>query len=298
VSRTSRRSKKTRRSAIARSASRPCADVAITRLCRLAGLSRQAYYQGCRARERRDVDEDAVVEQVRQQRKLHPRMGTRKLCVVLDTILHDMDITIGRDHLFALLRERGLLVERRRRYARTTDSRHGFRVWPNRIRHIVPSMPNQVWVSDLTYVRTEEGFMYLSLVTDAFSRKVLGYCISDSLEAQGCIEALRMALRTAPIGACPIHHSDRGTQYCCQDYIALLQKRGCPVSMTEINHCYENAKAERLNGILKDEYALGQTFRNKRHAKTATHEAILLYNAYRPHTRLNFQTPETAHAAA
>lgn len=267
-------------------------------LCRCVGLSRQAYYKGSRARTRREVNEEAIVEQVKQQRQLHPRMGTRKLCVVLEPVLWEMGISIGRDRLFALLRERGLLVPRRRRWARTTDSRHGLFLWPNRIRHIVPSTTNQVWVSDLTYIRTEQGFMYLSLVTDAFSRKIVGYCVNDTLEAQGCLRALTMALGTLAPGACPIHHSDRGLQYCCREYVALLQERGCPISMTEMNHCYENAKAERVNGILKDEYALGQTFRTKRHATLAAHQAIVLYNQYRPHTRLNYRTPEAVHAAA
>lgn len=236
--------------------------------------------------------------QVRQCRQLHPRMGTRKLCVLLAGVLQEMGISIGRDRLFALLRERGLLVARRRRWVRTTQSRHFFRTWPNRIRHIVPTVANQVWVSDLTYIRTQEGFVYLSLITDAYSRKIVGHCLSGNLEAEGCIQALRGALRGLPAGARPIHHSDRGLQYCSKEYIALLEGRRCPISMTEFNHCYENAKAERVNGILKDEYALGETFRNKDQAALAVAQAIALYNNYRPHTRLGYRTPEAVHAAA
>ena len=189
-----------------------------------------------------------------------------------------------------------MLILRRRRFVKTTDSRHGFHVWPNLIRNVVPSMPHQVWVSDLTYIRTDEGFMYLSLVTDAFSRKIVGFDVSDSLEAAGCQRALKMALKQLPEGARPIHHSDRGTQYCCDAYTGLLRKRGCPISMTEVNHCYENALAERVNGILKSEYALGEGFRRKPQAVQATRQAVTLYNERRPHTSLDYRLPAEVHA--
>jgi transposase InsO family protein len=264
-------------------------------LCALAGFSRQAYYRQVRVRGRQAVAEDAVVELVKVQRRIHPRMGARKLRVLLEPNLREMGIQIGRDRLFALLRQRGLLVKRRRRWTKTTDSRHAFRLWPNRIRHIVASMAHQVWVSDLTYLRTEQGFVYLSLVTDAFSRKIVGFCIHNSLECEGCLRALRMALAQLPRGARPIHHSDRGIQYCCGDYAGLLRARGCPISMTEDNHCYENAIAERVNGILKDEYGLGETFRSKQYAVAAARQAIGLYNDCRPHTSLDYRTPSSVH---
>jgi transposase InsO family protein len=264
----------------------------------LTGFSRQAYYRGTKARVRRDVDEEAIVELVQEQRRLHPRMGARKVRHVLEPLLRELGICIGRDRFFSLLRRRDLLVERRRRGVRTTDSRHGFRTWPNRIRFIVPAMANQVWVSDLTYLRTEEGFLYLSLITDAFSRKVVGYFANDTLEADGCRRALQMALAGLPAGAAPIHHSDRGTQYCCAQYVELLTQRGCLISMTEMNHCYENAKAERVNGILKDEYGLGETFHTKAQARAAARQAVELYNGLRPHTALAWKTPAEVHAEA
>jgi len=267
-------------------------------LCRLAGCSRQAFYKGRQAKMARRVDEEAIVELVRVERQRQPRLGARKLLVMLSSVWREMDVGIGRDRFFRLLRGRGMLVERRRRGTRTTNSRHGFHRWPNRIRHIVPSAINQVWVSDLTYIRTRQGFMYLSLVMDAYSRKIVGYYANDTLEAQGCIRALRMALDGLAAGARPIHHSDRGMQYCCHEYVGMLEKRGCPISMTEINHCYENAKAERLNGILKDEYGLAESFRAKTVATTAVHQAVTLYNEFRPHTRLNYRTPQAVHAAA
>lgn len=266
-------------------------------LCARVGLSRQAFYHQRRDRQRRQIDGDAVVEQVKAERKRQPRLGVRKLHFTLGPELERMGIRMGRDRFFELLRERGMLVKRRRRGAKTTNSRHGFHTWPNLVRHVEPSMVNQVWVSDLTYIRTEGGFLYLSLVMDVYSRKIVGHWSSESLSAEGCMKALRMALAGAP-EACPIHHSDRGLQYCCSDYIDLLQRRGCAISMTEVNHCYENAKAERLNGILKDEYGLGMTFKTKRHATDAIQQAILLYNCFRPHTCLKYKTPEAVYAAA
>ncbi len=280
-----------------RSLERPGDQVALRGLCALAGYSRQAYYQELRVRCRREIDEEAVVALVRSYRKLHPQMGTRKLGLLLAQELRELGIVIGRDRLFALLREQKLLIKRRRRGMRTTDSRHGWHTWPNLVRNIVPTVISQVWVSDITYLRTQGGFVYLALVMDAFSRKIVGHHVSNSLAAEGSIAALKMALKGLMPGASPIHHSDRGLQYCCQDYIALLTARGCPVSMTEINHCYENAKAERLNGILKQEYGLGQTFRDKAQAITAVGQAVLLYNHHRPHTALGYQTPVAVHAA-
>jgi putative transposase len=265
-------------------------------LCALAGFSRQAYYQERRLRRRQTVAEDAIVELVNAQRHIHPRVGARKLRVLIRDDLREMGLSVGRDRFLALLRRRGLLVKRSRRWAKTTDSRHGFRVWPNRIRNILASMPHQVWVCDLTYIRTEEGFLYLSLVTDAYSRKIVGYCVHDRLESEGCLRALTMALDQLPEGAQPIHHSDRGIQYCCREYIDRLQSRGCPVSMTELNHCYENATAERVNGILKGEYGLEETFRDKPQGIAAARQAIGIYNDCRPHTSLQYRTPSSVHA--
>ena len=265
-------------------------------LCVLAGFSRQAYYQERRQRSRQALEEDAIVELVKAQRRVHPRVGVRKLCVLIAADLREMGIEIGRDRFFALLRRRGLLIRRCLRWAKTTDSRHGFGVWPNRIRHIVPSMPHQVWVCDLTYIRTDEGFLYLSLVTDAYSRKIVGYFIHDTLEREGCLSALKMALGQLPEGAQPIHHSDRGTQYCCSEYIDLLQQHRCLISMTEQSHCYENAMAERVNGILKGEYGLDQTFHDKHHAIAAARQAVRIYNDYRLHTCLGYRTPSSVHA--
>jgi len=153
-------------------------------------------------------------------------------------------------------------------------------------------------VSDVTYIRTEEGFLYAALITDAYSRKIVGCHIGDSLEAEGCLAALRQALREMPAGRHPIHHSDRGCQYCCHAYVELLQKHELPISMTEVLHCYENAKAERVNGILKGEYELDQTFRTKAQACKAFYQAVHLYNFRRPHEMLGYRFPGVVHAEA
>lgn len=269
--------------------------ISVNGLCALVGFSRQSYYKERRRRSREEIDEDAIVELVKRERKIQPKIGTRKLKIALAQELAEMGIVIGRDRLFAVLRKRKLLVPARRARTKTTNSRHGWYAWPNLLRHVIPSVPHQAWVSDLTYIRTDEGFMYLSLVTDAYSRKIVGYCIHDSLETIGCLKALRMALAQLPKGACPFHHSDRGAQYCCADYVDELERRGCPLSMTEVNHCYENAKAERVNGILKGEYGLNETFRRKEQAIEAARQAIAIYNDRRLHTALGYRTPSSVH---
>lgn len=270
----------------------------ITGLCRLVGLSRQGFYKAQRERQRTVLETAMIVELVQAERRLQPRLGGRKLLVRLGADLGRMGIAVGRDRFFALLRAEGLLVARSRGKPRTTDSRHGMKAHANRLRHIEPSMAHQVWVSDLTYLRTAEGFLYLSLITDAWSRKIVGYEVSDRLEAEGCLRALRMALRQLPAGARPIHHSDRGIQYCCASYVAQLRKSGLEISMTEANHCYENALAERVNGILKQEYALNETFPSNAHAVQTTIQAIRLYNECRPHMGLAYATPAHVHEEA
>lgn len=267
-------------------------------LCRLAGMSKQNFFRGVTARKRRAVDEELVIELVRAQRRRQPMLGARKLMTLLKVELEEAHVQIGRDRLFVLLRRNSLLVEKPRRSVRTTNSRHRFRVHGNLLRTAVVTAPHQAWVSDLTYVRTQEGFLYLSLVMDAYSRMIVGWQAGDTLEASGCVAALKMAIDQLPKDANPIHHSDRGTQYCCEAYAETLAERGLSVSMTEENHCYENAKAERLNGILKQEYGIGGTLRSKKIAKAAIKEGVWLYNTQRPHTNLGYRIPADVHRSA
>ena len=272
--------------------------VTVTSLCQALKLSRQAYYQGHHARRRQQIDEEALVKLVKRERAIQPRLGVRKLLVRMREDMESMGVSIGRDRMFTLLRSQGLLIVRRRTTARTTDSRHRFRYYPNRYRELSLSTPHQAWVSDLTYVRTDEGFMYLSLIQDAYSRRIVGYAVEDTLAATGSIRALNMALSQLPTAARIVHHSDRGIQYCCGAYVRRLEARGIIISMTEEDHCYENAQAERLNGILKQEYGLGETFRTKAQMRAAVKEAVWLYNTHRPHVSLGYRTPEEIHRQA
>ena len=184
-----------------------------------------------------------------------------------------------------------MLIRRKKYSTRTTQSHHRFYKYNNLIKNIEINRINQVWVSDITYIRTINGFCYLALITDAFSRKIVGYDISDSLELSGCLRTLQKALSKAGKLNGLIHHSDRGIQYCSNQYINQLKKNSIQISMTEENHCYENAVAERVNGILKDEFFFDQTFFDLIHAKRATKNAIKLYNKKRLHLSLNYKTP-------
>jgi len=217
----------------------------------------------------------------------------------LSEALRGAGVQIGRDRMFEELRHRQLLIEKRRaEHPHTTNSRHGLPVFPNLIREVEVITPNEVWVADLTYVRTRQAFMYLALLTDKRSRKIVGYHCGDTLEATGCMAALEMALADLPKGAKPIHHSDRGCQYCCHRYLEKLEARGLAVSMTESNHTAENALAERMNGILKEEYGLGSEFQTREQALRAVDQAVYLYNHCRPHTALDYEFPAAAHALA
>jgi putative transposase len=261
-------------------------------------MSRQNYYKQRSQRQRCQVDENLVLSLIRRERAVQPKLGTRKLLHLLKREMLSAGVYVGRDRLFGILGKSHLLIQRRRRGCRTTDSRHGFGVYVNLLKDAVLTSPHQALVSDITYIRTDEGFMYLSLVMDAYSRAVVGYDCSDSLEAEGTLRSLSMALRKLPSGSNAIHHSDRGSQYCCGAYIKKLQRRGLQISMTEENHCYENSQAERLNGILKQEYGLGGRFRKKSEVRRAVREAVMLYNCRRPHQSLGYQCPMEVHMAA
>lgn len=268
-------------------------------VCDVIGMSRANFYKQRKARRRREVDEALVLELVYRERRVQPQLGLRKLFHLISPDLAEAGVRLGRDRFRDLLFRYELLIERKRNYCRTTNSWHGFGVYSNRLKDAALAGPNQAWVSDITYIRTEKGFVYLALITDAFSRAIVGWDCSDSLEAEGALRALKMALRGLPKGCPPpIHHSDRGCQYCCGDYIALLKRRRLSISMTEENHCYENAQAERVNGILKQEYGLGGNLKNTTEAITMARQAIDLYNHRRPHLALNMAFPMTVHHAA
>ena len=205
------------------------------------------------------------------------------------------NLKIGRDQLFNILRENQLLVRRKKYSSRTTNSYHRFYKYDNIIKNVKINRPNQIWAADITYIRTIKGFCYLALITDMYSRKIVGHDISDSLELSGCVRALKKALYHNKGLKNLIHHSDRGIQYCSNVYTQILKRKKIDISMTQENHCYENALAERVNGILKDEFYLDQTFASVVQAKSATKNAIKLYNSKRLHLSLDFKTPNYVH---
>lgn len=229
--------------------------VTMTSLCEKAGITRQAYYKKYEAKQKALHDEELVIKWVNEIHARHPKRGGKKLYYTLKAKFKQHGIRLGRDRFFDLLRRRNILVKRRRKYQRTTQSDHLFFKHPNLVKDLVLTHRNQVWVSDITYISTREGFLYLSLITDAYTRKIVGYEVSDTLEAEGCLKSLKKALRGLKSWEKPIHHSDRGIQYCCKMYTSLLRKKKLKISMTEIDHCAENALAERVNGILKGEHA-------------------------------------------
>jgi transposase InsO family protein len=241
------------------------------------------------------VDAALIVELVRAERAIQPRLGGKKLYVLLTPKLPEAGVEIGRDRFFNVLAKQGLLLEPLPKAPRTTNSRHSLPVFRNLVTEMELSGPNQAWVSDITYIRTDEGFLYLSLITDAWSRKIVGYHAGDTLETEGCLRALERAVKELVEGMFPVHHSDRGCQYCSHVYTGRLRDYGLGISMTDKMHCYENAKAERVNGILKQEYYLGGCFRTKKQAVEAVEQAVCLYNTRRPHLALKYKTPETVH---
>lgn len=271
------------------------AGIGVGELCARVGMSRQNYYAARRLRQRRQVDEEMIVELVKRERRMQPCLGGRKLLHLLGPELEEAGVDVGRDRFFEVLAKADLLVAPTPGTPRTTNSRHSLPVFSNRLAGKELCAPNEAWVSDLTYIRTDEGMLYAALITDAYSRKIVGAHISDSLEAEGCLRALDQALSELPAGKHPLHHSDRGCQYCCHEYVERLQARGLPISMTQVMHCYENAQAERLNGILKREYEMGRTFRTKVQATMAFEQAVWLYNHRRPHLRLNYRFPADVH---
>jgi putative transposase len=268
----------------------------LVRICGLLGITRQAYYQHSWFEQEMSIEQQLIVEQVRQLRKGNSMLGGRKLYCMLQPFLLEHQIKIGRDALFDTLADHHLLVRRRRRKAITTNSRHWLRKYPNLIRDLIPLRPNQVWVSDITYLRTTRGFVYISFITDAYSRKIVGYQVAENLEAIHSIKALKMALAgiRKPIAGL-IHHSDRGSQYCSSEYVKLLQDYQIQISMCEKSDPLENAIAERLNGIIKTEYFNDQVITSRYQAELILEKAISNYNTERPHMSCSMLTPDKVH---
>jgi transposase InsO family protein len=264
-------------------------------LSRFFRVSRQGYYKVSRAAAVKAGQENEIVEMVLPIRRLHKFMGGKKLYSRLSPSIHQIAPGMGRDKFFGLLRKRRLLVVRKRKYAVTTQSYHRFHKYTNLVKDKPPKGPHQLWVSDITYLRKGQEFMYLFLITDAYSRKIVGWELSHSLGLSGAIRALRMALSQCADTRNLIHHSDRGFQYCSREYVRILEEKGILISMAEAGNCYENALAERMNGILKQEYSLDEVFGDESAMRRAVKEAVFLYNEQRPHWSLALETPSWVH---
>lgn len=271
--------------------------ISLDRHCRLLGITRQAFYQHDWRAQAESVEDELVLQQVLNIRTNHRRMGGRKLYELLEPFMLEHQIKMGRDALFNLLAANYLLVKIKRRSVRTTQSHHWLRKYPNLAKELTLHGPDELWVSDITYLRTPNGFLYISLITDAYSHKIVGYHVAESLDGMETMQALQMALKNyKSTGKKLTHHSDRGVQYCRKDYVELLEKNNIDISMTQSGDPLENAIAERINGILKNEYMNLYKVTNLAQAKQCLDRAVNLYNNERPHFSIGLLTPENVHA--
>ncbi|RNL52498.1 IS3 family transposase [Pedobacter jejuensis] len=270
-------------------------NISLARICRVLGMSRQAYYQHWWRNESTTIEQELVLKQIINMKKDHRHMGTRKLYELIQPFLLEHQIKMGRDALFDLLSTHGLLVKRYKRRVSTTNSFHMYRKFPNLIKSFVPTHPNQLWVSDITYWKISDKFLYISFITDAFSRKILGYNVADNLLSIETVKALKMALLDAQNTEFLCHHSDRGLQYCCNEYVQILEESEVKISMTETGDPRDNAVAERLNGIIKNEYLSSYTVKDLEEGKQVLDFVIKLYNEERPHMSIGNLTPEIVH---
>lgn len=259
-------------------------------------MSPQNYYARRHHGRRQEVEVGLLLELVRAERSVQPRLGVRKLYHLIRPELAAAGVKLGRDRVFEALRQADLLVARKpAQWPKTTHFDAHLPVFKNLIKRFPVTGRNQVWVADITYIRTRAAFMYLGLITDKWSRKIVGFHLGETLEPSGCLKALAMAVAGLQGNEQPIHHSDRGSQYASHAYVKQVTEAGMQMSMTEKNHSAENALAERVNGILKQEYWLDANFEDKPEAGKASTQAVHLYNTRRPHTALGFKTPEQVH---
>lgn len=264
----------------------------VNMLCELFGYTKQAYYKQLTHQSARTKHQQQLKAAVLGIRRQMPRLGTRKLHFLLKSGY----MMIGRDRLFELLRTEGMLVTKRKKYTVTTDSKHWMRKYPNQIKELVLNRPEQLWVADITYIDTVDGNAYLHLITDAYSKRIMGYELCNNMEATSTLKALNMALINRQYKDRPlIHHSDRGLQYCSKVYTDTLVKNKVAISMTESGSPYDNAVAERMNGILKDEFGLGEKLNSLGEAKVHAEQSIEIYNLLRPHLSCQMLTPKQMH---
>ncbi len=270
-------------------------SISLVRFCRLLGVTRQAFYQYFWQAQEWDTEVALVVAAVRRLRKEHPVMGVRKLYCLLQAFFIEHQIKMGRDALFDVLASHKLLVRKKRRRVLTTDSHHWLHKYPNLIKGWSPGAPGQLWVADITYLPIVNGFLYISLVTDAYSHKIMGYHIAETLEAVHTTAALKMALAQKLTSDKLIHHSDRGIQYCSSEYVRLLNDHNIHISMTETGDPLENPVAERINGIIKNEYLKHHFINHESNYAQLLELTVVKYNQRRPHQSIGLLTPQQVH---
>jgi transposase InsO family protein len=269
--------------------------VGLERICRLFGFSRQSFYKHLKTTEKMLIEDHIVLQMVLSIKKDHPRMGTRKIYHLIKSDLEMSNIKMGRDSLFDLMAANKLLVTKRKRKHNTTNSNHVYRKYPNLIKEIEPDGPNQIWVSDITYIKSGQEFVYLFLITDAYSKKILGHKLANTLDSSHAVNALQDAIKNSckPISGL-VHHSDRGIQYCSREYIKILNDNQIKISMTENGDPLENPIAERVNGVLKDEYLHQYQYLTT----IQLQKSIDIYNNKRPHLSCDMLTPDRAHLSS
>lgn len=271
--------------------------ISLANLCSWFGLTRQAYYQSKNRVEKDLIEQEILLDKIGDIRKDHKRLGGRKLFFKLEAFMDEHNIKMGRDAFFDLLRDNKLLVKQRKSHHVTTNSNHWMKKYPHLIKDIEPIGPNHIWVSDITYWKTKGGHYYISFITDAYSRKIVGYHVADTMEAIESATALKMAIKTLKINAKGlIHHSDRGSQYCSSMYVNILKKEGIKISMTENGDPLENAIAERINGIIKGEYLFDYLIKTLLNAKEVLKSVVKLYNEDRPHSSIGNAVPSKVHS--
>ncbi len=272
-------------------------SISLARFCRLLGVTRQALYQHGWHSQELNIEAELIIQQVIDIRKRHPMIGTRKLYVMLQSFLVEHQIKIGRDKLFDLLAAYKLLIRKRQRRVSTTQSYHRFHKYPNLIREMEVTSINQLWVSDITYYKMMRKVVYLSFVTDAHSHKIIGYHVAETLEAIHSLKALEMAINGVDSSKQykTTHHSDRGVQYCSEGYVNLLEKNDILISMTENGDPLENPIAERVNGIIKEEYLNRFHYSTIKEIEEKLKQVVTFYNNERPHTSCTMFTPDKVH---
>ena len=258
------------------------------------GYSFQAYHKQNKHHLIKQVNESLLLQQIAAIRTQQPRCGGRKLFIMLAPFFKQYNIIIGRDNFFDLLRQNKLLVRKTKRGVYTTNSKHHFRRYPNLVKDFTPLKAHELWVSDITYIPLKKRFAYLYLITDAYSRKIVGFHVSDDMKVTSAVVALKKALAQKPPDTIVIHHSDRGIQYCSIEYTALLQQHHAMISMTQSGDPLENAMAERVNGILKTEL-ISKQYPDVDMASVSIAKAITIYNYKRRHASINYQVPDDVH---